>query len=146
MDHFQHIVKVCTHDIHLIDVNHAGDLIMVRLAPNSLGLGLHTALGAQHSHATVQNAQGALHLNGEVHVARSVDDVDAAGLPVAGSRSGGDGDTTLLFLRHPVHGSRAFMGLTDFIVDAGIEQNTFRSRRLTSIDMGHDTDISGIFK
>ena len=41
-----------------------------------LGLGLHAALGAHDGHRAVQHAQGALHLHGEVHVARGVDDVD----------------------------------------------------------------------
>ena len=56
---------------------------MVSLSPNSLGLRLNAALGAQNRHASVQNSQGALNLNGEVDVTRGVDDVDAG----AASRS-----------------------------------------------------------
>ena len=62
--------------------------------------------------------------------------------PVAGGSCGGDGDTTLLLLNHPVHGSAAVVNLADLVVDAGVVQNTLGSRSLTSIDMGHNADIS----
>src|SRR5699024_7139761 len=97
VDHPQYIVEVSAHDVHLVDVDHAGHVVVVRLTPNGLRLGLHAALGAHDSNAAVQDAQGALHLHGEVHVARGVDDVDAGlgelvlgPLPVAGGGGGGD--------------------------------------------------------
>jgi hypothetical protein len=78
-------------------------VIVISLTPNGLRLRLNAALGAEDGHRTVQHAQGALHLNGEVHVARGVDDVDAVRLilmgragPEAGGSGGGDGNTTLL--------------------------------------------------
>ena len=124
---------------------------MVRLAPDGLGLGLHAALGAHDGHGAVQHAQGALHLHGEVHVARGVDDVDPGlgelvlgALPVAGGGGGGDGDAALLLLGHPVHGGGAVMGLTDLVVHAGVEQDALGGGGLTGVDVGHDTDISGI--
>ena len=80
VDHVQNVVEVRTHDIHLVDVDHAGDLVVIGLAPHRLRLGLNAALGAENGHRAVQNAQGALDLNGEVDVARGVDDVQA-GLP-----------------------------------------------------------------
>ena len=46
----------------------------------------------------------------------------------------------------PVHRGVAFMGLADFVVDAGIEENTLGSRRLTRINVRHDADVSGFFK
>ena len=153
MDHVQNVVEVRAHDIHLVDVDHAGDLVVIGLTPHSLRLGLNAALGAENGHRAVQNAQGALDLNGEVDVARGVDDVQAglrelilAALPVAGGGSGGDGDTTLLFLSHPVHRGGTVVGLADLVVDAGVVQNTLGSRGLASVDMGHDADISGVFQ
>ena len=153
VDHVQNVVEVRAHDIHLVDVDHAGDLVVIGLTPHSLRLGLNAALGAEDGHRAVQNAQGALDLNGEVDVARGVDDVQAglrelilAALPVAGGGSGGDGDTTLLFLSHPVHRGGTVVGLADLVVDAGVVQNTLGSRGLASVDMGHDADISGVFQ
>ena len=151
MDHVQNVVEVRAHDVHLVDVDHAGDLVLVSLTPNGLRLRLHAALGAQNGHRAVQHAQGALHLHGEVHVARSVDDVDAGlgelvlgPLPIAGGSRGSDGDAALLLLSHPVHGGGAVMGLTDLVVDAGVVEDTLGGGGLTGIDMGHDTDVSGI--
>ena len=65
---------------------------MVRLTPHRFRLGLDTALGAEDGHAAVQNAQAALHLGGEVHMTRGIDDVDARILPEAGGSRAGDGD------------------------------------------------------
>ena len=151
MDHTQHVVEIGAHDVHFVDIDHAGDLVVVGLAPHSLRLGLHAALGAHDGHRAVQHAQGALHLHGEVHVTRGVDDIDTglgelvlAALPIAGGGSGGDGDAAFLLLGHPVHGGGTVVGLADLIVDAGVEQNPFCRGGLAGVDMSHDTDVPGI--
>ena len=151
-----HAVEVGAHDVHLVDIHHAGYVILVGLTPHGLRLGLHAALGAQNSHRAVQHAQGTLHLNGEVHVARGVDDVDPMAVlleshrivlgfgmaPITGGGSRSDGDATLLLLRHPVHGSCTIMGLADLVVNARIVQNTLGGGGFACVDMSHDTDIS----
>ena len=151
MDHVEHVVEIGAHDVHLIDVDHAGDFIVIRLAPDSLRLRLHAALGAHDGNRAVQHAQGALHLHGEVHVAWGVDDVQTglgelvlSPLPVAGGGGRGDGDAALLLLSHPVHGGGAVMGLTDLIVDAGVVQDALGGGGLAGVDVGHDADVSGI--
>ena len=65
------------HDVHLIDVDHTGDMILVGLMPNSLRLGLNATLRTHNGYRTVQNTQAAFYLNGKVHVARGVDDIDS---------------------------------------------------------------------
>ena len=126
---------------------------MVRLAPHGLGLRLNTTLGAHNGHTAVQHAQRALHFDSEVHVTRGVDDVDTGlgelvlgSLPVAGGSSGGNSDTALLLLGHPVHGSRTLVGFTDLIVHTGIIQDTLRSGGLTCINVSHNADISCVFQ
>ena len=52
-------------------------MVVVGLTPNRLGLRLNAALGAHDGHRAVEHAQGTLHLDREVNVARGVDDVDA---------------------------------------------------------------------
>ena len=56
VDHLENTVEVGTHDVHLVDVNHAGNLVLVGLTPNGLGLGLNTALGTQNGDSAVQHA------------------------------------------------------------------------------------------
>ena len=119
---------------------------MVSLSPDRLGLRLNAALGTKDRHAAIEHAQAALDLNGEVDVARGVDDIDAVALPEASSRSARDRDAALLLLRHPVHGGGAFMGLTELVVDARVEQNAFRRGRLTGVDVRHDANVSCVFK
>ena len=58
MDHVKHMVEVRAHDVHLVDVDHAWDVVVVGLSPNGLRLGLDAALGAQDSHASVQHSKG----------------------------------------------------------------------------------------
>ena len=146
MHHVENIVEIRAHDVHLIDIHHARDMILVGLTPDGLRLGLHAALCAQHRHSTVEHAQGTLDLNREVNVARGVDDVDAAVTPEAGRCSGRDGDAALLLLLHPVHGSRALVGLTDLVGAAGVEQDTLGRGGFAGVDVRHDTNISCILK
>lgn len=57
-----------------------------------------TVLNQTHiKHKHTQNTPKTnTHLQGEVHVARGVNDVDGVSVPRAGGGSGGDGDATLL--------------------------------------------------
>ena len=156
VQHLDAAEEVSTHGVHLVDVHHTGDFVLISLTPDGLRLRLDTALSSQNGHRTVQDAQRTLDLNSEVNVARGVDDVDAVTIllecnrvllslrvaPVASGSCGGDGDTTLLLLDHPVHGSAAVVNLADLVVDAGVVQNTLGSGGLTSIDVGHNADIS----
>jgi hypothetical protein len=66
--------------------------------------------------------------------------LDAA--PEHGSRGGGDGDTALALLGHPVHHGVAVVDLAQLVGQARVEQDAFRRRRLAGIDVGHDADIS----
>ena len=75
-----------------------------------------------------------------------VDEVDLVlGVVVVpeGSRSsGGNRDTTLLLLLHPVHRSATIVYFTDLVGQTRIKEDTLRRSRLTGIDVGHDADIS----
>ena len=146
IDHVDHVVEICAHDVHLVDVDHTRDVVVIRLSPDRFGLRLDAAFGTEDGHAAIEHTQGTLDLNGEVHVTRGVDDVDAGTFPEASGRGARDGDAALLLLLHPVHGGSALMGLADLVVDAGVEQNAFRRRRLAGVDVRHDTDISCVFQ
>ncbi len=106
LDHLHALVEVGAGPVHLVDEADPGDLVLVGLAPHRLGLGLHAGHGVEHGHRPVEHPQRALHLDGEVHVAGGVDDVDQRVVPHAGGGGRGDGDAPLLLLDHPVHGGR----------------------------------------
>ena len=134
--------EVCAVDVHLVDVCDAGDVILVRLAPHRLGLGLDAALCAERRNGAVQNAQRTLDFDGEVDVAGGIDDVEAVALPDTGRRGGRDGDAALLLLDHPVHGRSAFMHLAELVRLARVEQDTLGRGGLAGVDVRHDTEVS----
>ena len=121
--------EIGTGTVHLIDVTDTGHAVLVGLTPHGFGLGLYAADGAERSHGTVEHAQRTLHFDGKVHVSGSVNQVNLVGLVVITPerrRSGRrDGDTPFLLLYHPVHGSRPFVHLADFVRLAGVEEDTF---------------------
>ena len=139
-------VEVSTHLVHLVDEADTGDIVLVSLAPNGLRLGLNTFLAVEHSNCAVEDAQGALNLNGEVDVTGGVDNVDLVVLPEAGGCCGGNGNTSLLLLSHPVHGGSAVVGLTDLVVNTGVEQNALSGGGLTGVDVRHNTDVADLVK
>ena len=102
--------------IHLVDEADARNIVLVGLAPHGLGLGLNALLAVEDRDGAVEHAQGALDLDREVHVAGGVDDVDLVVFPETGGGRGGDGDTALLLLLHPVHGRGAVVRLADLVV------------------------------
>ncbi len=104
--------------VHLVDEGEPRHAVLHGLAPDGLRLGLHAAHRVVHHARAVEHAHGALDLDGEVHVAGRVDDVDAVlgqalvhPLPKAGRRRRSDGDAALALLLHPVHDGRAVVDL-----------------------------------
>eukprot|EP00961_Rhodomonas_salina_P294879 3934942-Rhodomonas_salina.1 len=55
--------------IHLVDEAHAGDVVLVGLAPHSLGLRLDARHAVEDSHSAVKHTERTLDLEGEVNVA-----------------------------------------------------------------------------
>src|SRR5690606_9989182 len=122
---------------------------------HGLGLRLDALLTVEDGDGAVEDAERALDLDGEVDVARGVDDVhaelltreEATGrLPEAGRRRGRDRDATLLLLLHVVHGRGALVGLTDLVVDTRVVEDALGGGGLTRIDVGHDADVAGSFE
>src|SRR5699024_4870722 len=96
----------------------------------------------KHRHRAVEHAQRTLNLNGKVNVTRRIDDVDLVVFPEAGYSSRRDGDTTLLFLSHPVgRCTVAFTtNLTNLVCQTGTVQDTFSSSGLTGVNVRNNTD------
>ena len=138
--------EVRTGAVHLVHEHHPGNRIAIGLTPDGFRLGLNATNGAEDGDHTIQHTHGALHLNGEVHVARRVDDVDPMVLPGRRNGSCGDRDATLPFLGHPVGHGGAVMHLADFVNHTGIEQDPFCRGGFAGIDVSSDTNISDAFQ
>jgi hypothetical protein len=146
MYHVKDMKEVRTHNVHFIDIDHTGNMVMVSLSPDRLRLRFHTALGAENRYTSVEHSQRTLNFGCKVHMARRVDDVDAGILPETGCCGGGDRYATLLLLLHPVHRSGAFVCFAEFVVDPGVKQNTLRGGCFPGIDVSLDSDVSCFFK
>ena len=133
-DHGEAAVEVRADPVHLVGEDQAGNAVPVGLAPDGLGLRLDAGDGVEQGDRAVEHAERALDLDGEVDVARRVDDVDpvldAVADPEAGRGGGRDGDAPLLLLLHPVHGGGALMDLTDLVVLAGVIEDALGRCRL----------------
>ncbi len=139
-------VEVRTELVHLVDEADTRHVVLIGLTPHLLGLRLDTFLAVENRDGAVEHAQRTLHLDGEVHVARGVDDVDLVLVPETRHRRRGDGDAAFLFLFHPVGGRRTIVRLTDLVVHTGVEQDSFGCRRLARINVGHDADVADLFQ
>ena len=140
-DGVQHVLEVRAVLVHLVDEADAGNLVLVALPPHRLGLRLHAGNGVEQRHRAVQHAQRPLHFGGEVHVARSVDDVDAIVLPHASGGCRRNRDAAFLLLLHVVHGRGALMHFADAVRDARVEQDALCRCRFSGVDVRHDSDI-----
>src|SRR5688572_5900016 len=145
-NHAHAALEVRADPVHLVREDEPGHAVAVRLAPHGLGLRLYAGHGIEQRHGTVEHAQGTLHLDGEVHVPRRVDDVDAVldvvPLPEAGGRGRGDRDAALLLLLHPVHRGRAIVDLADLVALPRVVKDALGRSRLPGIDVGHDADVA----
>jgi hypothetical protein len=135
--------------VHLVDERETGHAVLVGLAPDGLGLRLHTAHRAIDHARAVEHPHRALDFDREVDVPGGVDDVDPVLLvrpvhafPETGGGSGRDRDATLLLLLHPVHGGRAIMHFTDLVVDTGVEQDALGGRGFSGVDVRRNADIA----
>ena len=137
-------VEVRADLVHLVDEADAGNVVLVGLTPDLLGLWFDTFLTVEHRHGAVEHTQAALHLDGEVDVARGVDDVDLVVVPEAGGRRGRDGDAALLLLLHPVHRGRAVVNLTDLVAHTGVVEDPLGRRGLAGVDVRHDADVADL--
>mmetsp|Transcript_10350 Transcript_10350/g.18248 ORF Transcript_10350/g.18248 Transcript_10350/m.18248 type:complete len:493 (-) Transcript_10350:441-1919(-) len=149
LDHVNAAVEISTSAIHLVHETHTGHLVLISLAPNSLGLGLNTGHSIENADSTVKNTEGTLDLQSEVNVTRGINDVDLVllraaitGRPEASGSSRSNGDTTFLFLNHPIHRGATFVNLSNLVGLTSVVQDTLRGCRLTSINVGHDPDVA----
>src|SRR5206468_3859638 len=99
--------------VNLVDKTNSRHAVLVRLTPDFFRLRLNSVNRVEHRDSTIKNAEGALHFGSEVHVAGSIDNIDANVAPGASGSGGGNGDAALLLLLHPVHGGGAFVDLSD---------------------------------
>ncbi len=130
--------------VHLVDERDAGDAVALHLPVDGERLALHAADGTQDEHGSVEHAEAAFDLDGEVDVARGVDDVDRVVVPFNLGGGGGDGDAPLALEVHEVHRGAvaAPFDLLHAVDTAAIVEHPLGQGGLPRIDVGGDADIA----
>ena len=131
--------------VALVHEGEARHLVALHLAVDGDRLRLHARHRAEHQHGAVEHPQGPLHLDGEVDVARRVDDVDVVAVPDAVGGRRLDGDAALALEIHGVHGGAhavLALHLVNGADTAGIEEDPLGQRGLARVDVGADADVA----
>mmetsp|Transcript_9000 Transcript_9000/g.25070 ORF Transcript_9000/g.25070 Transcript_9000/m.25070 type:complete len:376 (-) Transcript_9000:15-1142(-) len=144
----EHQERVGTVPVKLVDKNDPRDLVALHLPVHGDGLALHAANPAADQDRAVQDAQGSLHFDGEIHVAWRVDEVQVVIGPLRGppavSRCRGYGDALLPLELHAVHlGPHAVLAphLVDRFDATCVEEDPLGERRLATVDVCGDAEI-----
>jgi hypothetical protein len=74
-------------------------------------------------------------------MAGRINDINRKIPPLASSTGSSDGNSSFLFLDHPIHSGCAFVHFTDFVGPACIIKHAFGSGSLSGIYMGNNPDI-----
>ena len=150
-------VEIRAGPVHLVDEHDPRNVVFRSLPPDGFGLRLNTGDTAENNDATIQHAEGPLDFSSEVNVSRRIDDVDAVLLsreklghpgllmlpPLSGDGGGGNRDSTLALLLHPVGRRATIVDFADFVNHPCIEQDPLGERRLARVNVRGDPDISG---
>jgi hypothetical protein len=78
-------------------------------------------------------------------VTRGINKIDTEIIPKARSGCRGNGNAALLFLLHPVHGGCPIVDLPQLMGNARVIKNPLGGRSFASVDVSHDSNISGLF-
>ena len=137
--------EVGAHAVKLVDEREAGHMILLRLTPDRLRLRLHAADAAEHTDDAIEHAQAALDLDGEIHVAWGIDQVDHVVFPIDIGSGRLDGDPALALEIHRIHRRADGVLAVDFVyrVDfVAVEEDTLRERGFARINVRADADVS----
>ncbi len=145
--HLHHAEGVGARTVHLVDEGQSRHTVALHLAVDGDRLRLHTGHCTQHQDGAVEHAQSALHLDGEVDVARGVDQVDIVVAPDAVGGGRLDGDALLALEIHGVHGGThtgLALHLFDLVDFPGVEEDALGKGGFPRVDVGRDPDIADL--
>src|SRR6266704_1453654 len=142
------VVEIGAHAVHLVDKGKPRHAILIGLPPHRLRLRLYTGNRVENGHCAIEHTQRSLHLHGEIHMPRRINDIDpvrlAEAFPAGRRRRGGNGNAAFALLFHPVHRGGAFIDFADFVGHTGVKEDAFGGRRFAGVDMRHDADIARV--
>lgn len=141
-DLFEGALEIGPHAVHLVDEANPRDAIFIGLPPHRFALRLDPFAGAEDDDPAVEDAERPFDLGGKVDVPRRIDDVDMPIAPLATDRRRIDGDPPLLLFGIEIGDRRPFVDVAHAVGGAGVEENALGGRRLTSVDVRNNADIT----
>lgn len=136
-----HGIRIRARPVHLVDESDTGHVVTLHLAVDRDRLRLDTSHGTQNEHGTIEHAKAPLNLDGEINVARRIDQVDSVSLPLDRSGGTGDGDPSLLFQIHVVHCGAFAADFLDTMNSPGVEKDPLAQGCFARVDVSRNTDI-----
>ena len=126
VDRVERLVEVTTDLVNFVNETETWHAVLGSLAPNSFGLSFDTHLTIENSNGTIKHAKRTFYFGGKVDVARGIDNVNFVTFPSGGNSCGSNGNTTFLFLFHPVSSSTTGVTLNevDFVLQASTVENS----------------------
>jgi len=132
-------------------------MVLIGLAPHRFSLWLYTGHAIENQDRPVQDSQRTFDFSGKVDVTGSIDDVDSLFLtleqlkharlrtliPEAGGCRGGNRNSALPLLLHPVGNGRPFVDFPDLMNHAGVKEDSFSQSRLSGINVRTNPDVPG---
>ncbi len=152
LDLLHHAQRIGAGAVHLVDERQPRHMVALHLAVDGHRLALHAADGAEHEDGAVQHAQAAFHFDGEIDVARRIDQIDLVIdpwriVPMHGGGGAGDGNSAFALQIHVVHGRAPFaLHFLNAVNAAGVEQNALAERGFARVDVGRNADVSQILQ
>ena len=122
----------------------AGEAELVRALPDAARVHLHTHDAAQDDQRALDDAHRRDRVPLKARVARSVDQVDLAVLPVRMRHGGGQGHTALVLVVVPVGHRRASLDRAEPVHGTALEEHRLDERGLSGAAMAGDDDISDL--
>jgi hypothetical protein len=141
--HLHRPKEIRPNPIHLVDEGHLGNPIFICLVPYGLGLGFHAFDGAEDRNGPIQHTQRTFHFNREIDMTGSINNMNGVPLPFDRRDGRGNGNSSFLFLLHPIHGGRAIIYFSHAVGLFRVKKDPFSDSGLSRIDVGHKPNISG---
>ena len=140
--HRQHTFKIRPHPIHLIHKTDPGYVMPISLMPHYFGLSFYPGNRVQNHNPSIQHPETTLHFRRKIHMPRRINNIDTVIFPMASCSSGGNGNSSLSLLLHPIHHRCPLIHSPNLVCTPRMIEHPFSSGGLARINMGNNPYIS----
>ena len=126
--------------IHFVDKQERRDAVPRQQPPERFGVRLHAIRSTDHQHGVVEHLQGALHLRGEIHMSRRIEQGDGRLRQRKLRLLGENRDPAFALERERIQKSIPMIDTAELFQRARLKQHRFRQGGLARINVRQDAD------